>query len=177
MQNIFADPSSDWYTKDIETIVPKISQLVEKFSPSVVFTKFISAKDPKGAWQAYYQDWPKALVPPTDAIWDIIPELADAAGKVTGWNGEATTIDKTTFGKFGSEFATLLDFDDEVYLCGVSTDCCVIATAIGLIDQGYKTYIIEDACKGMDKESENAAVHTMSLFGPICEIVQTDQIL
>jgi nicotinamidase-related amidase len=177
MQNIFADPQSDWFTKDIDTIVPNISDLVKHFGKDVVFTRFISAKSPRGAWKAYYQDWPKALTPPNDPIWDIIPELQESSRQVHGWNGDATTIDKTTFGKFGPEFVNLLDYDDEVYLCGVSTDCCVVATALSLIDYGVKTYVIGDACKGLDDYSEQAALHTMSLFAPICEITETQTVL
>jgi nicotinamidase-related amidase len=177
MQNIFADPESDWKTAEIEQIYDPIQRLAKHFAPQVVFTRFISAQKPTGAWCEYYSDWPKALVPPSDPTWEIVPELKEVSLTVNGLNGDATTIDKTTFGKDGPELQTLLAPDDEVYLCGVSSDCCVLSTALALIDRGIKTYVVEDACRGLDEASHNAAMLVMSDYAPICQIVKTSEVL
>ena len=39
---------------------------------------------------------------------------------------------------------------DEVYITGLATDYCVKYTAIDAIDHGYTTYVIKDACRGID---------------------------
>ncbi len=39
---------------------------------------------------------------------------------------------------------------DEVYLCGLATDYCVKHTALDAVDLGFKTYLIQDACRGVD---------------------------
>jgi len=39
---------------------------------------------------------------------------------------------------------------DTVYICGLATDYCVKFTAIDSSALGYKTYLIEDACRGVN---------------------------
>jgi nicotinamidase/pyrazinamidase len=39
---------------------------------------------------------------------------------------------------------------DEVYLCGLATDYCVKFTALDAVELGFKTYVIEDACRGVN---------------------------
>lgn len=39
---------------------------------------------------------------------------------------------------------------DTVYIVGIATDFCVAWTAIDAADLGFKTYVIEDACKAID---------------------------
>ncbi len=39
---------------------------------------------------------------------------------------------------------------DEIYVLGLATDYCVKATAIDGINLGFKTHLIEDACRGVE---------------------------
>jgi nicotinamidase/pyrazinamidase len=39
---------------------------------------------------------------------------------------------------------------DEVYLCGLAIDYCVKFSALDALDLGFKTYVIEDACRGVN---------------------------
>ena len=34
----------------------------------------------------------------------------------------------------------------DLVLCGLSTDCCVLATALGAIDAGARVRVVADAC-------------------------------
>ena len=48
---------------------------------------------------------------------------------------------------------------DTIYICGLATDYCVKYTALDAVELGYKTYLIEDAIKGVnifEQDSENA---------------------
>jgi nicotinamidase/pyrazinamidase len=38
----------------------------------------------------------------------------------------------------------------EVYVCGLATDYCVKATALDAVALGFKTYLVEDACRGVE---------------------------
>jgi nicotinamidase/pyrazinamidase len=38
----------------------------------------------------------------------------------------------------------------DVYLCGLATDYCVFYTAMDALRLGFNTYLIEDACRGVD---------------------------
>lgn len=35
---------------------------------------------------------------------------------------------------------------DRLYLCGIDTDCCVLATAYDAFDQGYQVCLLENLC-------------------------------
>jgi nicotinamidase/pyrazinamidase len=39
---------------------------------------------------------------------------------------------------------------DKVYICGLATDYCVKFSALDALDLGFKTYVIEDACRGVN---------------------------
>lgn len=39
---------------------------------------------------------------------------------------------------------------DTVYIVGIATDFCVAWTALDAVNFGFKTYVIEDACKAID---------------------------
>jgi nicotinamidase/pyrazinamidase len=38
----------------------------------------------------------------------------------------------------------------EVYVCGLATDYCVKATALDAVSLGFKTFLVEDACRGVE---------------------------
>lgn len=50
----------------------------------------------------------------------------------------------------------------QVYLCGISTNCCVLATAFELYDAGYEVFLIEDLSKASTKENHEAGVLTFA---------------
>lgn len=43
----------------------------------------------------------------------------------------------------------------QVFIGGIATDVCVYSTALHACEYGYKTYIIEDACRGVDENNIN----------------------
>lgn len=48
---------------------------------------------------------------------------------------------------------------DEIYICGIDTDCCVMFTAVDLFQKGYNIYLYEDLCASTGgKEVHDAAI-------------------
>jgi len=47
----------------------------------------------------------------------------------------------------------------ELYLCGIDTDCCILATAYDGFDQGYKIHLLEDLCTA----SSSIKLHSAAL--------------
>jgi nicotinamidase-related amidase len=41
----------------------------------------------------------------------------------------------------------------QVFVTGLATDWCVYSTAVHAIEYGYKTFIVEDACRGVDEKA------------------------
>jgi nicotinamidase-related amidase len=135
MQKVFEEPGSPWFTPGFADVVAPIQNLVEAFQPRVTFTRFIAPAVPAGAWRKYYERWPFALQPADAEIYDLIDDFA------------GPSVDATTFGKWGPELADKVG-DTTMVLSGVSTDCCVLSTALAAADAGVEVQVVGDACAG-----------------------------
>lgn len=45
---------------------------------------------------------------------------------------------------------------EEVFVMGLATDYCVKFTALDSVDLGFKTYLVEDGCRGVNMETEDS---------------------
>jgi nicotinamidase-related amidase len=165
MQRVFADPSSGWATPGFAAIVPTVAALVESCAPAVTFTRFVAPAQPRGAWRSYYAQWPFALQPPDAPLWDVVPELGP-----TG-----PTVDATTFSKWGPELAERVGAAT-LLLAGVSTDCCVLSTAVAAADAGVAVQVVADACAGVDDTSHRKTLDVLALYAPLVEVVTSAEV-
>ena len=177
MQVVFGDPASRWARPRFAELIEPTRQLCASYAPNVVFTRYLAPARPAGAWKGYFEDWPFALAPPDDPMWDITPELARLPILSYGTNGAGGTLDAQTFSKWGGTLANLAGQDGRLVLTGVSTDCGVIATALAAADAGVETWVVRDATAGADDTSTAQALHVMGLFGPMLKVVSLDEAL
>jgi nicotinamidase-related amidase len=161
MQRVFGESDSPWFTPRFAEIVGPIQRLVDAYRPRVVFTRFVAPAAPAGAWRRYYELWPFALQPPDARIYELVDEFADQP---------YPTVDATTFGKVGDELYAMLG-GGRLVLAGVSTDCCVLSTALAAADDGVEVQVVADACAGVDDESHAKALDIMRLYSPLVEVV------
>jgi nicotinamidase-related amidase len=168
MQRVFGSPGSEWFTPRFAEIAGGIGKLVEAFRPRVTFTRFVAPAVPAGAWRRYYEQWPFALQPPDAAIYQLADEFAGEAGP---------TLDAITFGKWGPELAARVGQDGRLVLAGVSTDCCVLSTAVAAADAGVEVQVVGDACAGVNDTSHAQALAIMRLYGPLVEVVTLADVL
>lgn len=168
MQTIFANPTSLWATPGYPRAASGIQRLVPCFAERVVYTRFIAPEQPWGAWISYYANWPFALVPANDSLYSITAEF-DPAGR--------PVVSRTTFGKWGPELADAVGGSTDLVLAGVSTDCCVLSTALAAADAGVHVRVVSDACAGLSNADHQRALDAMALYGPLIEVVTVDQVL
>lgn len=62
-------------------------------------------------------------------------------------------------------------------MSGVSTDCCVISTAVPAADAGATLPVVTDACAGSTPASHRAALDVMALYPPQITLRTTDEVL
>ena len=163
LQRIFADPESGWATPDFDRVIEPTKRLIERFAPQVVFTRFVAPAKPTGAWVPYYEEFPFAMQPPDADDYQLVNEFKGAP-----------TLDKTTFGAWGPELAARSD--GRLVLGGVTTDCCVISTALAAVDAGVHVQVVEEACAGSTDDNHRKAIDIMRLYAPMLEIVGVDQL-
>jgi nicotinamidase-related amidase len=62
-------------------------------------------------------------------------------------------------------------------ISGVSTDCCVISTALAASDAGVHVRVAADACAGLSPADHQRALAAMALYAPLIEITTVDDVL
>ena len=158
-QVIFADPdTSAWGSPMWASAVPEIAALAAAYGPErTVVTRFVARPDLGGSWAPYFRDWPFALVPDDDPLYDVVAELRSVTGLV---------VTEPTFGKWGPRLRAIVGHQPRLTLAGVSTDCCVLSTALPAADAGATIRIAAAACAGSTPENHQRALEAMALFGP-----------
>jgi nicotinamidase-related amidase len=168
MQRIFGEPSSEWATPDYASAVAGIQRLLGAFESQTCFTRFVPPKQPTGAWIDYYERWRFALDPGNAPLYELSDEFASIP---------AITLDRTTFGKWDAETDRALGHPGEIVLAGVTTDCCVLSTALAAADAGVHVMVAADACAGLTKADHQRALDAMALYSPMIDIAEVDSIL
>jgi nicotinamidase-related amidase len=168
MQRVFAEPDSAWFTPRFAEITGPVRELAGALRPRVTFTRFVAPEAPAGAWRRYYDQWPFALQPPGAPIYQLAADFADEPGP---------TLDATTFSKWGPELSAQVGDGGRLLLAGVSTDCCVLSTAVAAADAGVAVQVVADACAGVTDESHSQALAILRLYGPLIEVTSVAGVL
>ncbi|MGI8457245.1 MAG: cysteine hydrolase family protein [Propionibacteriaceae bacterium] len=166
LQTIFAQ--GPWGSPDYETAVAGTRALLPAFVGRTVHTRFVAPAVPTGAWVDYYREWPFALVSADDELYDL---TLDPGGD--------PVITATTFGKWGPGLAGLVAGSGAagIVLTGVSTDCCVLSTALAAADAGVAVAVAADACAGASPADHRRALDAMALYGPLITITTVADVL
>ncbi|MFF9283372.1 cysteine hydrolase family protein [Streptomyces griseosporeus] len=168
MQEVFAAPDSPWAAPRFAEAARGVRRLLPAFGERVVFTRFLAPAAPSGAWEAYYRQWAFARRPPDAPLWRLVDEFAGRG---------RPTLDATTFGKWTPELAARLGREGRLVLAGVSTDCCVLSTALAAADAGTEVLVVADACAGADDDSHAKALQIMDLYRPLVRVTTVAGIL
>lgn len=168
MQRIFSEPNSEWATPDYTLASAGIQRLLGAFESRVCFARFLPPDQPAGAWIAYYERWPFALDPANAPLYELTKEFASVP---------ATMIDRTTFGKWDAATDEALGHPKDIVLAGVTTDCCVLSTALAAGDAGVHVTVAADGCAGITKADHQRALDAMALYSPMINIAEVDSIL
>ena len=173
---IVVDMQNDFVTGSLgslraEAIVPAVKEKIEEYRKSgdrVIFTRDTHSEN-------YLETQEGKRLPVVHCIkgtfgHQIIDEL------IPGDCGSDTNVtevfDKTTFGSI--ELAKMISNEnyDEIELCGLCTDICIVSNALILKATLPETMVFVDAecCAGVTKESHEAALLTMKM----CQVIVKD---
>ena len=168
-QSIFASPDSAWGSPFFADVMPHIRELAESFRDRVIVTRWMPTADRSTSWGAYFEAWPFADQPADDRLFDLVPAAVGLSPH--------PTLDLPTFGKWGSDIEAIVGRGAHVVLTGVSTDCCVISTALAAADAGAHVTVVADACAGSTAENHAAAMQVMGLYPPQITVSDTAAVL
>ena len=168
MQEVFGDPASEWATPRFAEAARSIARLLPAFGGRTVFTRFVAPERPFGSWVPYYRRWPFALVPPESRIWRITDDLPVR---------DSPVVTAPTFGKWNADLAAAVGHARELVLTGVSTDCCVLSTALAAADAGCSVQVVADACAGATDTDHERALAAMALYDPMIRITSVAEVV
>lgn len=168
-QAIFAAPESAWGSPFFAEAMPRIRQLATAFGERVLVTRWMPTADRSTSWGDYFAAWPFADQPSDNPLFALVSDAADLSPH--------PTLDRPTFGKWGPEIEAIVGRGAHVVLAGVSTDCCVISTALAAADAGAHVTVVADACAGSSAENHAAAMLVMGLYPPQITISDTASVL
>ncbi|GAT73681.1 hypothetical protein MHM582_2175 [Microbacterium sp. HM58-2] len=168
-QAIFAAQDSAWGSPFFAEAMPRIRALADAFGDRVLVTRWMPTADRTTSWGDYFAAWPFADQPPADPLFALVPEAEGLS--------PLPTLDLPTFGKWGREIEEIIGRGAHVVLAGVSTDCCVLSTALAAADAGAHVTVAADACAGSTAENHAAAIHVMGLYPPQITISDTEAVL
>lgn len=78
-------------------------------------------------------------------------------------------ITRTCYTCWGDKLKRLLTKDDEIHVCGLETDACVMATLFSLWDNGYQFKVHQGGVSTPDKSIQAAAIKMITRqFGKNC---------
>lgn len=152
---IVVDMQNDFITGALgselaEAIVPSVVEKVKNYDGKVIFTRDTH-------FTGYMQTQEGKKLPVEHCIkdtdgWQICDELKPFANDV---------VDKVTFGSV--DLPKMITDADEIELCGLCTDICVISNAM-ILKATYpevKITVDSNCCAGVSVESHNTALDAM----------------
>ena len=174
MQRVFTG-DSPWAAPRFAGASAAIERLLPRFRGRTVLTRFVAPAQPTGAWVPYYRYWPFALVPDEDDLYALTETFAALAAGDLPAARAVPVVTEPTFGKWGTSLraVTGTGADTHLVLTGVSTDCCVLSTALAAADTGVRVTVVADACAGASDVDHTRALDAMRLYAPLITVVDT----
>jgi nicotinamidase-related amidase len=165
VQRIFGEPPSPWAAPRFGEVLPVIRDLAGRYAGRVVFTRFVTPARPEGSWVDYYEQWPFALDAATRSSYDLVLDP-----------GDAPVVSRPAMGKYGAELLAATGGSRNLVLCGVSTDCCVLSTALAAADDGAWVRVVRDGCAGASDADHERSLAAMAFYSPQVEIVGSEDL-
>src|SRR5690625_4322820 len=138
-QRIFADPASDWASSVVPPAMTRSRRPATRGAPEPALgRRGHPPADRSAGWGDYFRAWPFADAPASRPLDEPVDEARELSAH--------PTIDEPTFGKWGPQLAEIVGPHPHLLLTGVSTDCCVITTALAAADAGARLSVVQDAC-------------------------------
>jgi nicotinamidase-related amidase len=173
MQNVYR-PDEEWACPGFPDAAAHIRSLLDsplcgtKFD--VIFTVYEAASDPVGCWKDYNE------------IYREINEdtrLAQIDATLAPYLQTWPLYRKSTYSSLSiPEIAQSLGKYDSVVLSGVVAECCIVSTALALIDAGAHVIYLSDAVAGQNAGNEAAICRLVESFAPIhTEVCSTEAYL
>ena len=160
MQKVYGEGGA-WYCPGSLEAGQRIKGLIRENREKidVIFTRFLYDKNAEGVWKDYNREY-SAINEDRNAneLMEVLKEEAASFPLYT----------KTVYSSLSvPEVKRAAKNAGRVIVCGVVAECCVLSTAMALIDEGCYVIYLRDASAGIDKKTEEAVETVLSGLEPL----------
>jgi nicotinamidase/pyrazinamidase len=171
VQNDFC-PGGALAVPEGDQVVPVINHLMDRFNVVV------ASKDWHPEQTRHFEKWPVHCVQNTNGA-AFHPQLEDKKIQevfLKGTKGEDDGYSAFEATNKNLEAYLLEHQVDEVYVCGLATDYCVLASALDAYKKGFTVFVVEDAVRGVEvtKGDVERAIEEMKHNGIV--FISSDQV-
>lgn len=127
------DVQNGFVSDKTKSILPQIEQLMSDFDGEIIATQFVNTAD---SGFTSIMHWGRLRTTPET---DLLPFVKENATHI---------VKKETYSACTDEVMRLLRENNvsEVYISGIDTDCCVLATAINLFEHNIRPVVLTRYC-------------------------------
>lgn len=172
MQNVYT-AGQPWACLDTEGVARRIAGLCEKTEACrkdvrTAITVFLPPTDPHGTWKDYNVHYADI----NENVWmnELVDDIKPLAQKYKVYAKSVYSSMKIPALREAAQQS------GRVVLTGVVAECCVLFTALDLIDLGSRLVYLTDACSGFTKEKEAATELVLQGLSPLhCQLMTTGE--
>jgi nicotinamidase-related amidase len=158
-------PGGAWELPGIEPIIGAAARVAEHHRGPALATRHRPVPDQPGTHGPFAQH--DDLDPLTHDASDLAPPI-----------GHLEAVDKQSYSALESEeIRTAAERAGGVILCGIETDCCVLATVFDLLDAQIPTIVVSDAVLGPDEVGHEGTLRCLQRLGEFVQLRTVDELV
>lgn len=170
-QNVYL-PGYDWACPSMPEAMKNTVKILDA-APALdyVMTKYIAPAEPIGRWAQYNEAYKE--INENDFLCEFSDEIAPYAV------GARSVVEKSTYSSMDSgAVLEAMNGKKAIVLVGVTAECCILATMMDAIDQGYEVVYLYDCIAGQTAELEAQVRGIAEIFTPVhTTIMSSDEYL
>lgn len=172
VQNDFC-PGGALAVKNGDRVVPVINRLMDKFD------QVISSQDWHPQKTVHFEKWPPHCIADTEGA-EYHPALnSDRIGLRLFKGTENRDDGYSAFEATNTSLSEYLHAEGikTLYICGLTTDYCVKATALDALRVGFHTYVVTDAVAGVNLQPGDDSKALQELYAAGCMLLESEEIV
>lgn len=170
LQTIFGLKYSPWRVDYYEYVITGTCSFLNSLALhdnsntlDIIMTRYLPPPS-KHVWKEYLDMFPSIDRNPNSSDYELDSRLDGVA--------DFKVVAATTFGKWPVIEPIVGKEPCNIFIGGVSTECCVLSTALAAVDAGHKVFIMEDLCEGTVLHNE--ALNIMKAFSPNITVINSN---